>query len=219
MGVGLLSQAELAEDAVDVLLDRADRQHEGGCDGRVALACGHLREYVAFPLGECLQGRGLGVEARSDQDLDHLRVDDRPSSGDLDQRPHELGRIGGALLEEIASSLAAVLQQGHHEVGVIVLAEHHHAHLRTSPSQQFGDPDSLVAHARWHPDVGEDDVRNVFVHRGQQLVVVTARPEELDLWRCCEHRTQAFPDDLVVLGQDDSNRHDTTVEARNGRWT
>jgi hypothetical protein len=53
--LGLLGQPELAEDAVDVLLDRLDGKEQRARDRRVVLAGGHLRHDLLLAGGQSVQ--------------------------------------------------------------------------------------------------------------------------------------------------------------------
>ena len=48
-GAALLPMLELGEDGIGVLLHRPLRQEEGGGDGRVVLALGHLGQGLRLP--------------------------------------------------------------------------------------------------------------------------------------------------------------------------
>src|SRR5579885_2771589 len=52
---GRLRQIELGQDALHVLLDRADREHERLRDAGVGASFRHQREYLALARGESLE--------------------------------------------------------------------------------------------------------------------------------------------------------------------
>src|SRR5215204_3027170 len=86
--VALLRQVELAEDAVDVLLHGADRQHEGTRDRAVVLAGGHLAQDLELPRRQPGQRRLCATATY--EGVDDLRVDHGLARCDRMDRRDEL---------------------------------------------------------------------------------------------------------------------------------
>ncbi len=66
-------------------------------------------------------------------------------------------------------------------------------------AETLGSLDSLVAAARGHPDVGDDDIGCRRLHRGEQRVEILARGDDLQLVRRLEQPLQALADEKVVF--------------------
>jgi hypothetical protein len=73
-------------------------------------------------------------------------------------------------------------------------------------TQPVGDRDPLVLARRWHPDVGQDRVRELRVDRGEQRVTVLAGRDELELGRVPEQVRQGLADEVRVVRHDDPQR-------------
>ena len=78
-------------------------------------------------------------------------------------------------------------------------------------AQCAGSPDALVGAGRWHADVGDDDVGLGFLDKGQELVIVGGRADQLEAGRGRDEPCQAIEQQDVVLGDRDTNRHVTIL--------
>jgi hypothetical protein len=108
--VGGRRQVELGEDVVDVLGDGGVRHGELAGDGRVGPAFGHVREDLAFAVGEPLE-RGLHA-ATGEELADDVRVDDGAARGDPVEGGAELGDVAHPLLEQVAHGAAGLDELG-----------------------------------------------------------------------------------------------------------
>ena len=100
-------QAELHEDVVDVLLDRAGPDDESGGDGGVGAAFCHQGEDLAFPWGEVAER----VTAAGQELGDDLGVEGAAASGDTVQGVEELGDVRYPVFQQVADAVRAVGDQ------------------------------------------------------------------------------------------------------------
>src|SRR5262245_2443405 len=98
MDARLFAQPELGEQRVDVLLDRALREHEGLGARSVVLALSDLGEHLQFTRGEMLERRAAGTRPRLDQRLHDLGIDDRAARRNGTDGVDELAALRQALL-------------------------------------------------------------------------------------------------------------------------
>ena len=175
--VGLLGQAELREQRVDVLLDRplgedrATRRPRRCCLPWAISASTSRSRGVRWSSGD-----SGGLARAGHQRLDHLGVDDRAAAGDLadgvrraarGRTPAPSAGTPGPPSRSRAASRAYA--------GSTYWRQHDDAEARVVPAERGGGPDALVGAGRRHADVGEHDVGRVGVDRGHQLVVVARR--------------------------------------------
>ena len=85
-------------------------QHQLCGDRGVRLALRHLPEHLQLARGQRVQPRRAGL-VRRHQPLDHGRVDHRPARGDPADRVGQLVAVGDPLLDQVAPPRAAVGQQ------------------------------------------------------------------------------------------------------------
>src|SRR5262249_9787638 len=108
VAAGLL-KSELSEDARDVLLDRADGEHERMRDPCVRAALGHQRQHLALARRELRQRAvvlTLGDELRY-----HVWVQCRPATRHTLDRVDEVADVHDAVLEQVANAAAALSEQ------------------------------------------------------------------------------------------------------------
>jgi hypothetical protein len=104
-----------------------------------------------------------------EQAADDLGVDHRPAPGGRVQSGGELADVGHPVFQQVADSPAAVgLEQPGGEVRLDVLAEDHHRPVGVVDAQLEGGAQALVAEARRHPDVGDDQLGAMLLDRGDQ---------------------------------------------------
>ena len=75
------------------------------------------------------------------------------------------------------------------------------------------DPDALVVTPGRHADVGDDHVRWVCLHRGEEAVAVGERGDELDLVDRRQDLPERLADQVRVVGEDDADRAVAVREA------
>jgi len=173
-------------------------------------------EHVALARRQLVKRRALVASVRGDERLDHLGIHDRAALGDRADRADELVDVVDALLEQVGAALAPVLEQRQRVPRLRVLAEHDDADPRVALAQEVGRADALVGPGRRHPDVGDDDVRPLGLDCGEQRVQVVAGGDDLDVGLRLEQAARALADEVVVVGDDDAQRHARSL-GRSGR--
>ena len=113
---------------MDDLLDRPLCDHERGGDRGVVLALCHLLERLALARRQLVERR-VAPGASRDECFDDLRVDDRSSARDFTDRARQLRGVSHAVLEQIAATVGALLEQRERVFRSGELAEHDHARL------------------------------------------------------------------------------------------
>jgi hypothetical protein len=104
-----LGEAELAEDVLDVLLDRALGDVERPGDGVVGAAFGHEGEDLPFAGGERCEPP---VAPAAGEELAHyFGIQHGPARGDLTDRCDEVGGVGHAVLEQVTDACSPRLEQ------------------------------------------------------------------------------------------------------------
>src|SRR3954462_14930651 len=131
-----LTQVELQEDRVDVLLDGALGEEQRVRDGRVALSLSDLGKDLELALAQLRERRRLVEGAGLDERINDLRVDDRFAGHDRLDRADQLLAVVDALLEHIGTAGGAVAEQSERVVRLDVLAEDDHADLRVRLAQR-----------------------------------------------------------------------------------
>jgi hypothetical protein len=101
-------QAQLGEDAADVLDDRCLCNHEATGDGSVGASLGHQAEDLAFA-GEPLQR--LPVTLAGQELPDDLGVDDHVAGGDPLEVVDEAQDVRDAVFEQVADAGAIAFEQ------------------------------------------------------------------------------------------------------------
>jgi EmrB/QacA subfamily drug resistance transporter len=158
VGVGL-DEPELAEDVLDVLLDRALGDVERPGDGVVGAPFGHEGEDLALAGRE--GGEPLVAPAAGEKLAYHFGIEHGPARGDLANCRDEVADIGDAILEQIADARGPRLEQLGAVALLDVLREHEHAKVGYAPADLDGRLEPLVAVAWRHPYVHHGDVGTV----------------------------------------------------------
>ena len=78
-------------------------------------------------------------------------------------------------------------------------------------TQVLGRLNPFVDPGRRHPDVREDDVGPLGFHRGEQRVQVAGRGNDLDVGMRLEQPARALADEIVVVGEHETNRHPSSL--------
>src|SRR5512132_1260898 len=193
-------EAELAEDAGDVLLDRALGDDQALGDGGVAAALGHEGEDVQLAGAE--GGQGVGAAAAAQQLGDHLGGDGAaaaPADGG-----QELGHVGHPVLEQVADALGAAGE----EVGGVallhVLGQDQDGGGGGALAHLHGRPQALVGVAGGHAHVDHGQVGPVGVDGRDQAGAVPDLGHDLDP-AVGQQPGQALAQQDGVLGDHDSH--------------
>ena len=83
-------------------------------------------------------------------------------------------------------------------------------------AQGLRDPDALVALARRHPDVGDQNVGALRVDGPERFVVAAGGGDDLEVAVRGQELHERLADEVAVVGDDDPCRHAKTItpEAR-----
>jgi hypothetical protein len=87
-----------------------------------------------------------------------------------------------------------------------VLREHDYSGARVPLANLLRCIDALALEVRWHPDIGDDDLRREPICASDQLVVILRDTHDLQVVFEREQRTDSLPDDQVVVGEKDADR-------------
>jgi hypothetical protein len=71
--------------------------------------------------------------------------------------------------------------------------------------------DALGAVGGWHPDVGEDGVRGMLLHRGQERSEVLDDGDQVHVRDLSEEGGRPLSHQVVILREDDSQGHGRMV--------
>src|SRR5687768_15580696 len=192
-----LGEAELAEDALDVLLDGAVGDEEGAGDRAVRAALGHEGEDLALARGE--GGEPAVAPAAGEELADDLGVQHRPARGDVADRGEELGDVSHAVLEQVAGTTRAGLEQLGAVALLDVLREDEHGEAGDAGASLDGRLEALVTVARGHPDVHHRHVRAVLLGGPDQARTVAHGGDHLEAG-VGEQPREALPEESRVLG-------------------
>ena len=107
--LGAAADAELGEDARDVLLDGVRGDDERLGDAAVRAALGHQLEHLALARRERLER--VVAAAAAEHPRDDGRVEHRPAGGHAPDGVGEVREVGHAVLEQVADALGAVADQ------------------------------------------------------------------------------------------------------------
>jgi hypothetical protein len=152
------------------------------------------------------------------QRLDNLRVDHRSSSRHSPDRVHEVARVPDPILEEVGAPGRALIEKRDRILGFRVLAQHDDPGRRPVLSEPVGDSQTLVAVRGRHADVGEHHLGIVLQDCSQQAVVIGASGLQIELVDGCDQRSDALPDQVVVLAEGDGYRHRPSIGGATCRW-
>ena len=144
---------------------------------------GHLGEHLTLALSELGQRRVIDAGLGLHEQLHDLGIDHRPAASDGVDRGHQLATVVYALLQQVAAAIGATLEQRQDVRGVGELAEDDHSGRRARLTQLVRDSDALVGVGRRHPDVRQNDVGSILLHRAQQCGDVPVGPDHFDT-RC-----------------------------------
>ena len=171
------------------------------------LALRDLRQHLELARGELLERVVLGARPGLRELLDDLRIDQRAALGHRADRCRELRSVVHAILEQIGPAVRAVLEQRQGVGRRRELAQDHDADLRVALAELLREADALVGLRRWHPDVGDDDVRWIGVAQRKQGVVVARGIDHLDRRIIGQQAANPLADQQVVLAEHDADRH------------
>ncbi len=156
---------------------------------------------------EAIEGGVLLATAGGDKRVDDLRVDHRAACRDLGDGADELVDVGDPLLQQVGPPLGPFVEELERVAGLHVLAEDHDADAGVRGPDRLGGADALVGAGRRHPDVGHDDVGLVLGHEGEERIEVFAGADHLDVVVGVEEPGDRLADQIVVFGDDDTDRH------------
>ena len=146
----------------------------------------------------------IGLAPPREQPRDDRRVDDRLARGQAPERLDEDGRVGDALLEEVAGALGALLEQPHREARLDVLREHEHRHVGMALADSLGGDDALVRARRGHADVDDRAVGPLGRDRVHERVDLAYLGDDVEA-RVGQHADDPLAGEHHVLGDDDAH--------------
>ncbi len=171
-------QPELLEDARDVLLDRADGEHELLGDAGVRAALGHQPEHLELARRQPLE-RAACASPREEL-RDDLGIERRAAVRDAPDGVDEVGDVHHAVLQQVADAAVAVGEQLG-RVGLLdVLRDDEDRRLGDAAPGLDGGPDALVAERRRQPDVDDRDVRLLRRDHAEERVAVLDRGDHVE---------------------------------------
>ena len=199
MVLGGRRQAELPEDARDVLLDCARRDEEPLADRLVRAPLGHQLEHLG--LAGSQRGDGVVPAAAPDELAHHRGVEGRASLGHALHGRTELLDVRDAVLEQVADAFRAVCEELHRVRRLRVLRQHEDADSRVPLPDLLRRLEAFVRVGRRHPDVHDRHVRRVRAHLEHQLVGVRGLADDLEAG-VGEDAGDAFPEEDGIFGED-----------------
>jgi len=104
-----------------------------------------------------------------------------------------------------------ILEQRERVARARVLAQHHDADLRVRLSQPHRCLDPLVRVPRGHADVGDDHVRMLRLHGGEQGVEVAADGSDLEVGIGLEQTRDALAHEEMILGDHQPDWHGARI--------
>ncbi len=217
--VHLGGEAELREQGVDVLLDRAFRQEQRLRDPGVVATLRHLVEHFALTRCETLEGGRPLLLALRHERLDDDRIDHAAATRDVLDRTHDLRRVRDALLQEVRAPLGPALEERERIGRIDVLGQHDDADAGLGIAQRERGADALVGTGGRHPDIGDDDVGVLALDRLHELVVGAARSAYRQTGLVLEQRDDALANQQIVLGNHHPQRHWHTTLSAGNRWS
>ena len=123
----------------------------------------------------------------------------------------QLANVRDALLEQVSPALRPVLEEAQGIGGLGVLAQHDDTQARVQGAQLIGGTYTLIGPGRRHSDVGDHDVGGLFLDGLQKRWVVDAGGHELQVGLQVDQLADALSDQVVVLGQHDSEGHPASL--------
>ena len=130
-----------------------------------------------------------------------------PAARDFADGAAELRLVPHALLQQVRAALRSPVEEGECVQRALVLAQDDDADLRPGRPQLVREPNALVGVVRRHADVGDDDVRPVSLDACADGIEVAVRRDEVEIFDRLEHTDDPLAREIVVLGEDDPNRH------------
>ena len=194
-----------------MLLHRPLREEQRLRDGGVVLPLGHLPQHLSFALRKLPQDGVRLPVLPGNQPFHDSRVQNGSAPGDVVERPYKLFEITDALLQQVPEPLGTVLEQVVRIVFFGVLRKDDHADLRMLRSNPLGCVDALGRVRRRHSNVRQDDIGKLLLHRSQKLVEVGGRRHQVDILDACKEGRCTLPDEVVVLGEHNAQRHERIV--------
>src|SRR5918999_449541 len=165
-------QPELSEDARDVFLDRAQRDHQRVGDPLIRAARGHQLEHLALArrqLGEGIVASPPREQARHDD-----RVDRRAARSHALHGGDELLDVADAVLEQVPHPIRGVGEQLHRQSKLDVLRQHEHRHRGVARTDLERRPQAFVVVGRGQSNVHDRDIQVVAARFAEELVGVLA---------------------------------------------
>ena len=178
--VAAVGQAELREDARDVLLRAAQRdpqrgRRSPGSSSPSATSCEHLAlaRRQAAPAAPSARSRGEQPETTCGSSA-------VPPLDDAAQRRDEVLDVGHAVLEQVAEPLGMLGEHPRRDARLDVLGEDHDRDPRDGARGSRARREALVGVRRRHADVDDRDVGRVLVDGAQQLLGVVGLGGDLE---------------------------------------
>jgi hypothetical protein len=196
MVAGGLRQVELGQDALHVLLDRSDGQHERLRNAGVGAALGHQPEDLAFARREPLERTVLTPPG--EQLGDDVGVECGAAAGDPANRLEEVGHMHHAVLEQVADAAPAIGQQLRGVGRLDVLGDHEYSGAGHLAAHLERRAQALVVKRRRQADVNHGEVgpsSDDFAHQG---VAVTDGRHHVD-FVVSQQAGQSVPQQHVVF--------------------
>jgi hypothetical protein len=199
--VGARRQAELREDARHVLLHRAEGDEQPFRDRLVRASLRHQLEHLALARGELVEGIVAALAA--DELAHHGGVERRAAVGDAAYRGAELLEVRDAVLQQVADTFRARLEQGHRVSGLDVLRQQQHADAGITLANLACGLKPFVGVCGRHPDVHDRHVRPVHRDVPEQVVGRSGLSDDLEAG-LLEQADDALPQQDRVVGDDDA---------------
>jgi EmrB/QacA subfamily drug resistance transporter len=157
-------QAQLHQDAADVLFHGPLGHPELAANAGVRQAFGHQRQHLALARRQRIQ-RVIGAPGR-DELLDEQRIHHRAPPHDPVERLDEVGHVGDPALEQVAAALPAG-QQIHGLLDLDMGGQHHDRGVGEILPDHPGGIQPFGGLARWHPDIHHHQIRPVLPDQGE----------------------------------------------------
>ncbi len=138
-----------------MLLDRADREHEGLRDPRVRTALGHEPEHLELARRQPLE---RPVSPAREELRDDLGIERGASLGDPADRVDEVADVHDPVLQQVPDATAPVREELGRVRLLDVLRDDEDRGLRCTPPRLDRGADALVPERRREPDVDDRDV-------------------------------------------------------------
>ena len=151
---------------------------------KVVQALGHACEHGELALGQFVEG---AAPAPAVEHLgDDLGVERGAAARHLSRRFREAARLHDTVLEQVADTFGALLEQLDRVALLDVLGRTTTPVWGSSERMSAAARRSFVGVGRWHPDVGDDDIGTVLAHLVEELLRVTGLADDEEA-RVLEH--------------------------------